>query len=112
MSRTFRAPAARAYIRVGAIAAWVAICLAAVYALTDFAGRAFMAMPAMASTHGVLNGLGFVLCSMLAFAIEVEARDKSSAKRDIAQPMAEVVRKPPTGVRPAPEFVAREFYDR
>jgi hypothetical protein len=112
MSRAFRAPVARGYVRVGAIAAWLAMCLAAVYAVTDCAGRAFMTMPAMASTHGGLNGLVFVLCSMLAFSIEGEARDKSSAKEDITQPLAEVVRKRPTGVRPVPEFVAREFYDR
>jgi hypothetical protein len=112
MSRLFHAAVARVYMRVGAIAAWVAMCLAGVYAVTDCAGRAFMTMPGMASTHGVLNGLGFVLCSMLAFAIEDGARDRSSARRDIAQRMAEVVRKRPTSVRPAPEFVARELYDR
>jgi hypothetical protein len=112
MSRLFHPAVARVYMRLGAIAAWVAMCLAGVYAVTDYVGKAFMTMPGMASTHGVLNGLGFVLCSVLAFAIESGARDKSSAKRDIAQRMAEVVRKRPTAVRPVPEFVAREFYDR
>jgi len=112
MCRTFYAPAARVYMRLAAVAAWIAMCLAGVYAVTDYTGRAFMTMPGMASTHGVLNGLGFVLCSMLAFSIEGKTRDRASDGSELQRSAAELVRKRPATVRTAPEFVAREFYDR
>ena len=120
IGRFFHRLAARVYVRLGAVAAWVAMGLAGAYAVTDYAGRAFMTMPGMASTHGVLNGLGSVLCSMLAFSIEMEtadesleSSDESSEKSEVRESVAEVVRKrPAAAVRPVPEFLAREFYDR
>jgi hypothetical protein len=112
MSRHFQVTVARGYMQLGAAAAWVAMCLAGAYAVTDYVGKAFMTMPGMASTHGVLNGLGFVLCSMLAFAIGGTARQKSLEEGDVRERVADVARKLPTGVRAVPEFVAREFYDR
>lgn len=101
---------ARIFLRLSCAAAWVAMVLAGVYAATDHLGRPFFTMPGMASTHGLLNGLGFVLLGTLALLIEIEARTVEEV-RDAREP--HIPRKRPSGVpRPIPEFVAREFYDR
>lgn len=116
ISRFLDLPVARTYMRLGVVAAWVAMGLAGAYAVTDYVGKPFLTMPGMASTHGVLNGIGFVLCSMLAFLIEENAVEPASGwglsvRRVVAGPV--LPRKRPAGVPShVPEFVAREFYDR
>ena len=115
MSRSLDRSVARAYLRAGVVAAWLAMGLAAAYAVTDYFGRPFLTMPGMASTHGVLNGIGFVLCSMLAFLIEENAKESMTSevapRRIVAGSV--VSRKRPVSVPSrVPEFVAREFYDR
>ena len=114
IARDLRDRVARVYVRLGAVAAWVAMALAGVYAVSDYAGRAFMTMPGMASTHGVLNGIGFVLCSLLAFSIEMEAAEERLENGDVPDAVIPVVarKRPAAAVRSLPEFVAREFYDR
>jgi hypothetical protein len=47
--------------------------LAAIYALGDFLGKEWLPIPAMASMHGVLNGLGFVLLGLLAWLMEIDS---------------------------------------
>ena len=116
MARLLDVPVARVYLRIGVLAAFVAMGLAGAYAVTDYLGRPFLTMPGMASTHGVLNGIGFVLCSMLAFLIEENATEPA-ASSDAATKRAPtdsiVPRKRPASVPSRlPEFVAREFYDR
>ena len=114
IAKTLNLPIARVYVRIGAIAAWIAMGLAGTYAVTDYAGRAFLTMPGMASTHGVLNGIGFMLLSMLAFLIEESAivsvpNSEAPARRVLAS----IPRKRPASVPlHVPEFVARDFYDR
>jgi hypothetical protein len=107
LSRGLVERTARVFLRFSGAAVWIAMVMAGVYAVTDHIGRPFLTMPGMASTHGVLNGLGFVLLGTLAFLIEVEARTVQDASESV------ILRKQPSGVRSAiPEFVAREFYDR
>jgi hypothetical protein len=116
ISRFLDLPVARIYMRVGALAAWVAMALAGAYAVTDYMGKPFLTMPGMASTHGILNGIGFVLFSMLAFLMEtkvVESERSRDGGADHAVSRARLPRKrPPSVPSPVPEFVAREFYDR
>lgn len=116
MSRSLDRTVARIYLRAGAVAAWVAMGLAGTYAVTDYLGKPFLTMPGMASTHGVLNGIGFVLCSMLAFLIEengVESTASSEIPSSHAFAGSVIPRKRPASVPSRmPEFVAREFYDR
>jgi hypothetical protein len=114
IAKTLRLPVARIYLRTGAVAAWIAMGLAGAYALTDYAGRMFLTMPGMASTHGALNGIGFVLFAMLAFLMEKNA-NRLVASSDVSEKCSATVvpRKRPSRVpSPVPEFVAREFYDR
>jgi hypothetical protein len=114
VSWSLRVPVARFYLRLGAGATFLAMGLAGAYAVTEYAGKPMLTMPGMASTHGVLNALGFVLLSMLAFLVEMRAREvdglESSDHREVE---SGVRRKPPSRVpQSVPEFVAREFYDR
>lgn len=115
MSRSLGRSVARVYLRAGVVASWLAMGLAGAYAVTDYFGRPFLTMPGMASTHGALNGIGFVLCSMLAFLIEenaIESMPSEVAPRRIVTGSV-VSRKRPASVPSCvPEFVAREFYDR
>ncbi len=53
--------------------------LSSIYATGDFAAREWISIPAMAVTHGVLNGVGFVLCGLLGWTL---ARSGSSEPRD------------------------------
>jgi YndJ-like protein len=116
IARFLDVPVARVYLRTGALAACVAMVLVGAYAVTDYLGRPFLTMPGMASTHGVLNGIGFVLCSMLAFLMEENATEpaaSSEAATKRAPTDSIVPRKRPASVPSyLPEFVAREFYDR
>jgi hypothetical protein len=113
MARLLDVSVAQVYLRTGALAAWVAMGLAGAYAVTDYLGRPFLTMPGMASTHGVLNGIGFVLCSMLAFLMEESANELvSSDVRDKRSATVVPRKRPSTVPSPVPEFVAREFYDR
>jgi hypothetical protein len=116
--RDLHAPTARIYLRFGSGAAWISMGLAGVYAVSDHAGRPFLTMPGMASTHGVLNGLGFVLLSTLALLGELHANGPEGQEarchpREQATAVSDVPRKQPAPVlHPTPEFVARDFYDR
>ena len=116
LSARAQRPTARFFLRMGSGAAWVGMGLAGVYAVSDHVGRAVLTMPGMASTHGVLNGLGFVLLSTLAFLIELQARElqgKESSRLSAVGSGSTVPRKRPSGVaQTVPEFVAQDFYDR
>jgi hypothetical protein len=111
-ARSFHVRVARIYLRLGVAAAWVAMGLAGVYAITDYAGKPFLTIPGIATTHGVLNGLGFVLLGMLAWSIEVhEQKSQQYSSAEEVPEAAPTRRKRPSAVT-IPEFVAREFYDR
>ena len=115
MRRSLDRAVARVYLRAGVVAAWLAMGLSAVYAVTDYFGRPFLTMPGMASTHGVLNGIGFVLCSMLAFLIEenaIESMPSEVAPRRVVAGSVVPRKRPASVLSRVPEFVAREFYDR
>jgi len=116
-SHDLRREVARVYLRLGAGTALVALALAGAYAASDYAGRPVLTMAGLASTHGVLNGLGFVLLSMLAFLVELQAgpaeREHAREPENAVASTPGVARKRPSSVpRPIPEFVARDFYDR
>jgi len=61
---------ARGFLRVSAAAVIVGMALAATYALGDALGKDWLLIPRMASTHGLLNGLGFVLLGLLGWLVE------------------------------------------
>ena len=62
--------AARIYIRLSALSVVVGMALAMTYAIGDWLKQDWLVIPRMASTHGLLNGLGFSLLALLGWLIE------------------------------------------
>ena len=62
--------AIRTYMRLSALSVVVAMALAATYAIGDSLKQDWLVIPRMASTHGLLNGLGFSLLALLAWLME------------------------------------------
>jgi hypothetical protein len=58
------------FLRVSAGTVLAGMVLAGVYAVGDCLGRDWLLIPRMATTHGLLNGLGFVLCGLLGWLVE------------------------------------------
>lgn len=56
---------ARQFLRFSALTVAGGMVLAGTYAIGDAIGQDWLVIPRMASTHGLLNGLGFVLCGLL-----------------------------------------------
>ncbi len=123
----WRSRPARTYLRAASWAAAAAFFLAGLYAVSEYFDKNWITIPGMANSHGVLNGLGFVLLAMLAWLIELHeteaenaVQQASSTARNSAdeQPAVAFARSttalPSLGpeVLPTPDFVARDFYDR
>jgi hypothetical protein len=118
----FHSGPARAYLRAASCAALAAFSLAGIYAVSEYFGRDWITVPGMANSHGVLNGLGFVLFALLAWLMELQEGEAQDARE--SDPVEVIRRRRSTlafarstgtaGLHPSqsPEFVARDFYDR
>jgi hypothetical protein len=60
---------ARGLLAVSATSAVVAMVYAGVYALADFLGAVWIAIPQMARTHGMLQAIGFSVCGLLGWIV-------------------------------------------
>jgi hypothetical protein len=116
---------ARAYLRVASCAALAAFSLTGIYAVSEYFQKGWITVPGMANSHGLLNGLGFVLLTLLAWLMELNQEEpedapqlNTSAARAIRskQPAVAFARHTGSGSELLgsnhPEFVARDFYDR
>lgn len=114
----FRGSASRVFLRVAAIAAAAAFSLAGVYAVSEFFQRGWITVPGMANSHGVLNGVGFVLLSLLAWLMEWNdpSGEPPRFKDQVGENTRPVARygalRPDVRPAPIPDFVARDLYDR
>jgi hypothetical protein len=118
----FHSGPARVCLRAACCVALAAFSLAGIYAVSEYFGRDWITVPGMANSHGVLNGLGFVLLALLAWLMELqvaEARDarESAPVKAIRSTRSTVAFARSTGTAglhpsQSPEFVARDFYDR
>lgn len=72
---------ARTYMRLSAIAVVVAMALAATYAIGDWLKQDWLLIPRMASTHGLLNGLGFSLLALLGWLMEFSIPSANQSAR-------------------------------
>jgi hypothetical protein len=61
--------AARVLLGVSALSAVAAMVYASVYALADFCGAVWIAIPQMARAHGVLQAVGFSACGLLGWIV-------------------------------------------
>jgi len=126
-------PTARFLLRVASLAAFAGMALACVYVVGEQTGKDWPTIPRIASTHGALNGLGFVLLSLLGWLVESHSYEASEEERlkdhhENRNHGRNRLRWAPSGtgaaargsrtgagrsLRPVyPEFVAREFYDK
>jgi hypothetical protein len=65
---------ARGMLRLAASAVFVSMALSGAYAVADFLGSDLLPIPRMASTHGVLNAVGFCLLGLLGWVVEGSAK--------------------------------------
>jgi hypothetical protein len=76
--------AARVLLGVSALSAVAAMVYASVYALADFCGAVWIAIPQMARAHGVLQAVGFSACGLLGWIVakrENELKLRSLTRR-------------------------------
>jgi hypothetical protein len=114
-AREFRSTPARIYVRSAACAAFAAFTLATLYAIGDYFYREWITIPGMANSHGVLNGLGFVLLGLLGWLTELHAVDTSNGqdfRRRIGVYAHSREHRPTVHPATLPDFVARDLYDR
>lgn len=71
LSNTLGSRTARGFLRVSAVAVIAGMVLAAAYELGDAFRKDWLLIPRMASTHGLLNRLGFVLLGLLGWLVEL-----------------------------------------
>jgi hypothetical protein len=65
---------ARLLLRAAAGAVFVGMALSGTYAVADFVKSDLLPIPRMASTHGVLNAVGFCLCGLLGWLVDRNAK--------------------------------------
>ena len=100
---------ARAFVRAACLFIFAGMALAAVYAVGNYLGREWLTVPRMASTHGWMNGMGFVMPGLLGWLAELNHRSRSSGER--RQHSESISARVKVDVAPLPKFVAREFHD-
>jgi hypothetical protein len=112
-STRFHSDAARIFVRVACLFVVAGMALAASYAVGEYTHRDWLTIPRMASTHGWVNALGFVMPALLGCLMELRWRTGNGgldALREVSRrqwPARHV-----QGARTArPRFVARDFYD-
>jgi len=69
-AKTLTIRLSRIYVRLSALAVAVAMILASIYAICDWLKQDWLVIPRMATTHGLLNALGFTLLGLLGWIIE------------------------------------------
>lgn len=67
---SLRGRAARGLLGISSLAVLAGMALAALYAVGEFTRDVWIAIPAMARTHGPLNGVGFALLGLIAWTLE------------------------------------------
>ena len=60
---------ANTFLWISSAAVGLAMTLAGTYAVGDFLGRDWISIPSMASTHGLLNALGFALPALIGWLV-------------------------------------------
>ena len=64
-----RHPIAKSLLVLSAASLVAGMALADAYAIGEFTGKFWISIPQMARTHGLINGLGFTLCGLMAWSL-------------------------------------------
>jgi YndJ-like protein len=81
LSKELESGTARGFIRISSTAVLGGMALATIYGIGDALGKDWLLIPRMARTHGLLNGLGFVLLGLLGWLVERSALQRDSQSR-------------------------------
>jgi hypothetical protein len=73
---------ARGFLRVAAGAVLAGMALSGTYAVADFVKSELLPIPRMASTHGVLNALGFCLLGLLGWIVNSSAETRTTEGKE------------------------------
>lgn len=65
---------ARGFLQVAAGAVFAGMALSGTYAVADFVKSELLPIPRMASTHGILNAVGFCLLGLLGWIVQAQAK--------------------------------------
>jgi hypothetical protein len=79
--RRVRFRPARTLLAISAVSLAAGMALAAVYALGELLARDWLLVPDMVRIHGAANALGFALCGLLGWALEVRRAATEAAPR-------------------------------
>jgi hypothetical protein len=71
IAKTLSMRLSRTFVRLSGLCVAVAMVLASIYAIGDWLKQDWLVIPRMASTHGVLNALGFSLLGLLGWVVEL-----------------------------------------
>ena len=117
----------KVYLRAASLAAVLAFSLAGLYAFGEYFQKDWLPIPGMANSHGLLNGMGFVLLGLLGWVLELQGRierqdfafegnaeifQEARSPAVLARTGAEIARLQKLRAPAAPDFLARDFYDR
>jgi hypothetical protein len=103
---------ARSFLRLASAFVTAGMLLAMIYALGDYLGEDWLVIPWMASTHGVLNGLGFVLPGLLGWLAEFHVSSSEGHDNAFRASSEDRHARPVELKCGGLTFSARDFYDR
>lgn len=115
------------YLRAASLAAVLAFSLAGLYAFSEYFHKDWLTIPGMANSHGLLNGMGFVLLGVLGWVLELHGRierqdfaiegnagifQEARLPAVLAGTGAKLAHLEKLRAAAVPDFLARDFYDR
>lgn len=110
---------ARGFLRVAGVCALGGMAWALAYALGEYLHADWITIPRMASRHGLLNALGFVLPGLLGWLIETQEGASQSEGESLGERTTGYKERSSRirisdnrRVVKRPDFAAREFYER
>lgn len=107
-SSKFHSQTSRLFIAVGTAFVLVGMALASTYAAGEYLHRTWLTIPRMATTHGWINGLGFVMPVLLGCLAELRSTAETRALGAALQAPAEFALNTQVA---SPKFTAHDFYD-
>ncbi|HSS96805.1 MAG TPA: YndJ family transporter [Terriglobales bacterium] len=87
MAKTLSRGFSRIYLRCSSLSVAAAMALASIYAVGDWLKQDWLVIPRMASTHGLLNALGFTLLGLLGWLVEFSNRSHHTSSVEILPSM-------------------------
>ena len=72
---------ARDFLTLSSVSVLAGMALAVIYAVGEYTGARWIDIPMMGRTHGLLNGVGFILCGLLGWRFEAKSSHRATETR-------------------------------